>query len=188
VIRKVPDTRVAAAGRPATVMRRRAEDQSSSWASSSKARSRMQSQRARDTAPELKIRRLLYSAGMRYQVDRAPIVGLKRRADILFGSSRVAVFIDGCFWHSCPEHGSRPRANSEWWRVKLMRNLERDRDTDRRIQDAGWLVLRVWEHEDPAEAAARIMAAVRNRKSGARRNTHRLPSATKPADRRRQAR
>ena len=163
-----PSKRATADGRPATARRIPAEDLSGSWASSFKARSRMQSQRARDTAPELKIRRLLYSSGMRYRVDRAPIAGLRRRADILFGPARVAVFIDGCFWHSCPEHGSRPKANSARWQAKLLRNLQRDRDTDQRIQNAGWVVVRVWEHEEPTAAAARITATVRSRQPRAR--------------------
>ncbi len=159
----IPGKRATADGRPATARRTPARNLSRSWASSSKARSRMQSQRARDTAAELKIRRMLYNSGMRYRVDRAPIAGLRRRADILFGPARVAVFIDGCFWHSCPEHGSQPKTNSGRWQAKLSRNLERDRDTDHRIQNAGWVVVRVWEHEEPAAAAARIIATVRRR-------------------------
>jgi DNA mismatch endonuclease (patch repair protein) len=164
----VPDNRAAADGRSGIGRRTPARDLAISWASSSGARSRMQSQRARDTAPELKIRRLLYSAGLRYRVDRAPVAGLRRRADILFGRARVAVFIDGCFWHSCPEHGTKPKVNSARWEAKLLRNLERDRDTDQRIQRAGWMVVRVWEHEEPAAAAARIIATVRSRQPTAK--------------------
>jgi DNA mismatch endonuclease, patch repair protein len=166
----LPRNRAMVDGRPATTKRTPAKDLSGSWASNSKARSRMQSQRARDTAPELKIRRLLYCSGMRYRVDRAPIAGLRRRADILFSSARVAVFIDGCFWHSCPEHGSKPKVNSEQWQAKLLHNLERDRDTDQRIQNAGWAVVRVWEHEEPSAAVTKIIASVRSRQPKARRD------------------
>lgn len=130
----------------------------------------MQDQRARDTGPELAIRRLLHAAGLRYRVDRAPVPGLRRRADLVFGPAHVAVFIDGCFWHSCPEHGNSPRANQQWWTEKLDRNRRRDRDTDARLQTAGWHVLRVWEHEDPAEAAARVSVAVAHRRESATAN------------------
>jgi len=124
----------------------------------------MQGQAARDTQPELALRRLLYSAGLRYRVDRAPLPGLRRRADVVFGPARVAVFVDGCFWHGCPQHGTRPRSNEQWWHDKLERNRWRDRDTDDRLLAAGWQVLRVWEHEDPAAAAQRVQAAVRARR------------------------
>jgi len=124
----------------------------------------MQGQAARDTQPELALRRLLHSAGLRYRVDRAPLPGLRRRADVVFGPARVAVFMDGCFWHGCPQHGTRPRSNEQWWHDKLERNRRRDRDTDDRLLDAGWQVLRVWEHEDPAAAAQRVQAAVRARR------------------------
>ncbi len=124
----------------------------------------MQGQAARDTQPELALRRLLYSAGLRYRVDRAPLPGLRRRADVVFGPARVAVFVDGCFWHGCPQHGTRPRSNEQWWHDKLERNRWRDRDSDDRLLAAGWQVLRVWEHEDPAAAAQRVQAAVRARR------------------------
>lgn len=120
----------------------------------------MQDQRARDTQPELALRRLLHAAGLRYRVDRAPLPGLRRRADVVFGPARLAVFVDGCFWHGCPEHGTRPSTNSDWWRAKLERNRLRDADTDARLQAAGWATVRVWEHEDPTVAAARIRETV----------------------------
>jgi DNA mismatch endonuclease (patch repair protein) len=94
---------------------------------------------------------------LRYRVDFAPIAGLRRRADVVFPRLRIAVFWDGCFWHGCPEHGSWPKQNAAWWREKIERNQRRDRETDRRLTDAGWLVLRFWEHEDP-EAAASVVA------------------------------
>lgn len=126
----------------------------------------MQDQRSRDTAAELAVRRLVHAAGLRYRVDRAPLPGLRRRADLVFGPARLAVFIDGCFWHGCPEHGNRPRTNQQWWAAKLDRNRQRDQDTDERLQAAGWQVLRLWEHEDPRQAAARIHDAVLHRRSG----------------------
>ncbi len=119
-------------------------------------------QRRRDTAPEVALRSALHRSGLRYRVD-FPLPGLRRRADIAFPAARVAVFVDGCFWHGCPEHGSWPKENAPWWREKIEANRRRDRDTDARLRDAGWLPLRVWEHE-PAEAAAeRVAEAVRAR-------------------------
>jgi DNA mismatch endonuclease (patch repair protein) len=85
----------------------------------------------------------------------------RRRVDIVFPRERVAVFVDGCFWHSCPDHATHPRANAEFWRSKLQRNVDRDRDTDGRLEALGWTVLRFWEHEDPGAAADRIEAVVR---------------------------
>lgn len=121
----------------------------------------MQSQRTRDTQPELAVRRLLHAQGLRYRVDRAPLPSLRRRADIVFGPARVAVYIDGCFWHGCPVHGNQPRANSEYWAPKLAGNRQRDTNTDRHLADAGWTVVRAWEHEDPQLVAARVQRAVR---------------------------
>jgi DNA mismatch endonuclease (patch repair protein) len=85
----------------------------------------------------------------------------RRRADVLFTRRRIAVFVDGCFWHACPLHGTAPQNNGEWWRAKLARNVARDRDTDQRLDDLGWVVLRFWEHEDMVFAAGVVEAAVR---------------------------
>jgi DNA mismatch endonuclease, patch repair protein len=124
----------------------------------------MQAQRTRDTAPEIAIRKLLHAAGLRYRVDVAPLPGLRRRADVAFGTARVALFVDGCFWHGCPEHGSRrTTANTDYWSAKVERNQARDRDTDERLRAAGWLPLRVWEHEEPEAVAATVIEAVRGR-------------------------
>lgn len=125
----------------------------------------MQRQRTRDTAPEMAIRRLLHEFGLRYRIDVAPIPGLHRRADVVFGPARVAVFIDGCFWHGCPDHG-RPttRKNPQYWADKFARNQARDRHTDEQLAIAGWLSVRVWEHESPAAAAARVAEVVRSRR------------------------
>jgi DNA mismatch endonuclease (patch repair protein) len=125
-------------------------------------------QRRRDTAPELAIRRALHGMGMRYRVDAAlPLGGVRRTADLLFPRARVAVFVDSCFWHACPDHGTWPRANAQWWRDKLEANRQRDADTNARLFDAGWLPVRVWEHEPAGAAAERIRAAVVARGGGA---------------------
>jgi DNA mismatch endonuclease, patch repair protein len=101
--------------------------------------------------------------GLRFRVDRSPVPGLRRRADIVFSPSRVAVFVDGCFWHGCPEHATAPKANAQWWADKLAANELRDRDTDRRLAEAGWLGVRVWEHEAVVEAARRVATVVQAR-------------------------
>jgi len=125
----------------------------------------MQRQRTRDTAPELAVRRLLHRAGLRYRVDAAPLPGLRRRADLVFGPSRVAVFVDGCFWHGCPEHGQRStRTNTAYWADKVARNQARDRSTDDQLAQAGWLVIRAWEHDDPATVATHVGASVLSRR------------------------
>jgi DNA mismatch endonuclease (patch repair protein) len=118
----------------------------------------------RDTLPELAIRSELHRRGLRFRVDRAPLAGLRSRADIVFGPARVAVYVDGCFWHSCPEHGTMPKANAEWWERKLKRNQERDAETDRRLREEGWEVVRIWEHEDPVEATDRIIRVLHKQK------------------------
>jgi DNA mismatch endonuclease, patch repair protein len=120
----------------------------------------------RDTLPERAIRSELHRRGLRFRVDRAPLPGLRSRADVVFGPARVAVYVDGCFWHSCPEHGTRPKANAEWWERKLDRNQERDRETDRVLAEHGWEVVRIWEHEDPVAAVDRIETTVRGRRHG----------------------
>lgn len=119
----------------------------------------MRRQRRRDTAAEVAIRSLLHRRGFRFRVDY-PLPGLRRRADIAFPQERVAVMVDGCFWHSCPQHGTWPKENAAWWREKIGRNVARDRDTDAKLADAGWVSVRIWEHEDTAAAAARIISAV----------------------------
>lgn len=115
----------------------------------------------RDTGPELEIRRELHARGLRYRVDVSPVPSLRGRTDILFRPARVAVYVDGCFWHSCPDHGVLPKGNRDWWREKLAATVRRDRAIDSTLAELGWRVVRVWEHEDPAVAADRIEAAVR---------------------------
>lgn len=121
----------------------------------------MQRQRRRDTDPETRLRQELWRRGLRYRVDVAPLSGMRRRADIVFTRAKVAVFVDGCFWHRCPDHATVPKSNRAWWRAKLEANVLRDRDTDRRLLETGWTVVRVWEHENPVSAADRIEYAIR---------------------------
>ncbi len=120
----------------------------------------MERQARRDTKAELVVRRAVWRRGLRYRVDLAPLSGSRRRADLVFTRARVAVFVDGCFWHGCPIHATAPKSNAAWWEEKLAANVRRDRDTEARLEAAGWHVVRVWEHEDPEEAAERIVAAV----------------------------
>lgn len=131
-----------------------------SWASSDGSRRSMQSNRGRDTGPEVAVRRLLHAAGLRYRVDYAPLGG-RRRADVVFTRQRVAVFIDGCFWHGCPTHATFPKQNANYWTPKLARNAQRDRETDELLGVAGWRVLRYWEHEESSAVAISIEKAVR---------------------------
>jgi len=124
----------------------------------------MERQRQRDTKPELALRSELWRRGLRYRVDTG-ILGRCRRADIVFTRSRVAVFVDGCFWHGCGDHGSLPKSNREWWGMKLAANVARDAAANDDLSRAGWLVIRVWEHESVTSAADAIEAAVRSRSS-----------------------
>ncbi len=119
----------------------------------------------RDTAPEMALRRELHRRGLRFRVDRSVLADRRRRVDIVFGPTKVAVFVDGCFWHGCPDHATQPRANSSYWQDKLATNQRRDRDTDRKLEVAGWMVIRIWEHEDPIDAASRIEDAVHQRRT-----------------------
>lgn len=114
------------------------------------------------------MRRELHALGLRYRVDHAVLPGVRRRADVVFTAARVVVFVDGCFWHRCPQHAVPPRNNAGWWAEKLQRTVDRDRDTDHRLDAAGWLVLRVWEHEIPSQAAVEIhrMVLARRRARG----------------------
>lgn len=156
--------RSVGAGRPASARRKPALG-GESWASSPGVRQRMQRQQTRDTSAELAVRRILHRMGLRYRVDAAPLRYLRRRADLVFGPSKVAVFIDGCFWHGCPDHGSRATtANPGYWNDKISRNRARDADTDAVLAAAGWSVVRAWEHEDPAAVADTIFAEVSARR------------------------
>lgn len=123
----------------------------------------MKRQARRDTKPEMALRRELHALGLRYRVDRSPIPGMRTRADIVFGPAKIAVFVDGCFWHSCPEHRTMPKNNQQWWEKKLAANTVRDRRVDEELRRAGWLPIRIWEHDQPIASAKRIASLVRAR-------------------------
>lgn len=120
----------------------------------------MQANRRRDTSPEMAVRRACHALGLRYRVDARPLSVLNRRADLVFSRAKVAVFVDGCYWHGCPQHGTTPRTNPDYWGPKIARNIERDRETDALLEEAGWRVIRAWEHEDPVTIAGRVREAV----------------------------
>lgn len=123
----------------------------------------MKGNRSLDTQPEIRLRSALHRRGWRFRKNVRIDAGSRRpRADIVFGRQRVAVFVDGCFWHGCPQHGRRPSSNSEYWNAKLQRNMERDRDTDVALAGAGWRVIRVWEHESIEDATAKVEAALQS--------------------------
>ena len=127
-------------------------------------RARMSGQRSRDTGIEVALRRELHRLGLRYRVHRRPLRAVRREADVVFGPSKVAVFVDGCFWHGCPEHATWPKRNGEFWRTKIEANRTRDANTDAVLAEAGWLAVRVWEHERPDVAAVRVHEAVTSRR------------------------
>jgi len=116
----------------------------------------------RDTPCELAIRSAVHRRGLRFRVDWT-IPGTRRRADLAFIGARVVVFVDGCFWHGCPEHATWPKRNAAWWRNKIETNMRRDRDTDALLIAAGWTVLRFWEHEHSRKASTAITRVVRSR-------------------------
>lgn len=135
------------------------------WASSEATRKTMRGNRGRDTKTELRVRRLVHAAGLRYRVNARPEPGLRRTADLLFTRVKVAVFIDGCYWHGCPEHFTMPATNLDYWSGKIERNRARDLETTSLLEERGWLVLRFWEHEPPSSVAERIGQEVRARRS-----------------------
>ncbi len=119
----------------------------------------MQSNKGRDTKPELQIRRAVHALGLRYRVNARPLPQFRRTADLVFTRARVAVFIDGCFWHGCPEHHTVAKTNAEFWSRKVEGNRNRDAETDRILSEAGWQVVRIWEHEATSTAARKIYDA-----------------------------
>jgi DNA mismatch endonuclease, patch repair protein len=131
----------------------------------------MKGNRKRDTRPEVALRSALHRLGLRFRHDYAVRVPGRRpiRIDIAFPGPKVAVFVDGCFWHRCPAHGTTPAANRSYWQPKLDRNVQRDREVDEALVAAGWLPVHVWEHEDPAAVAPVIAATVARRRPAARR-------------------
>ena len=129
-------------------------------ASSPSVRRVMQGNKGRDTKPEQAVRSYVHRRGLRFK-KHVRLPGSRCSADLLFSRAQVAVFIDGCFWHGCPEHGRQPVSNATYWRDKIARNQERDRRVTRDLQLAGWRVIRAWEHEDPEHVADRVEAAIR---------------------------
>lgn len=147
-----------------------ARDRSASWASSDAARTTMRANRGRDTVPELAVRKRIHAAGLRYRVNARPEPDIRRTVDLLFRGPRVAVLIDGCFWHGCAEHHQAPRANADFWSTKIQRNRARDAETTVALTARGWRVLRFWEHEvrtDADAVAAWIIAIVREKSTDA---------------------
>ncbi|MEV5559697.1 very short patch repair endonuclease [Nonomuraea wenchangensis] len=130
-------------------------------ASSEGVRKSMQSNRGKDTRPELALRRAVHALGLRYRVSVRPLPSIRRTADLVFTKAKVAVFMDGCFWHGCPDHHTKSATNAEYWAEKVRRNRERDAETDRLLQEAGWTVIRVWEHEEATLSAGIVAEAVR---------------------------
>ena len=131
-----------------------------SWASSAAARATMQGNRGRDTRPELAIRRALHARGRRYFVNRRPVPGIRRTADLVFPTARLAVFVDGCFWHGCPQHHTVAKTNADFWAEKTRLNRERDEETGRLLREQGWTVLRLWEHVPVEDAVAQVERAL----------------------------
>jgi len=127
----------------------------------------MKAAKTRDTKPEKQLRSRLHSLGLRFRVQMKLLDGVRRKVDVVFPRARVVVLVDGCFWHGCPLHATWPKENAQFWRDKIETNRRRDADTDQRLAQAGWLVIRVWEHEEPQAAAARVAEAVRSRRDAA---------------------
>jgi DNA mismatch endonuclease (patch repair protein) len=134
------------------------------WSSSVAVRNVMRANRKRDTRPELAVRRRLHALGLRYRVACRPLPEKRWTADVVFTRARVAVFIDGCFWHGCPDHFSAPRINASYWGPKIARNQERDAQVDAALRAVGWAVVRAWEHEPADDVAERVASVVSARR------------------------
>ncbi|MEV4560908.1 very short patch repair endonuclease [Kitasatospora sp. NPDC049285] len=131
-----------------------------SWASSPGTRKSMQANKGKNTKPELRLRSLLHREGLRYRVSIRPVPTLRRTADIVFTKAKVAVFVDGCYWHGCAEHRTVPKTNRDFWAPKIEGNKARDAETVRLLEQAGWTVLRFWEHVPAEDAARQVIEAV----------------------------
>jgi DNA mismatch endonuclease, patch repair protein len=112
-----------------------------------------------ESSPEIALRAELHRRGLRFRKHLAPLRGLRCKPDIVFTRKHLAVFVDGCFWHRCPQHSSKPKANGEWWRRKLDANVLRDRRNDAVLREAGWHVLRLWTHESIDEMVVKVLTA-----------------------------
>ena len=137
-----------------------------SWATSPGTRRSMRSNRGRDTKPEIAVRRIVHAQGLRYRVSARPEPDFRRTADLLFTRARVAVFIDGCYWHGCPDHYTAPVANGEFWAAKVARNRERDAETTAELTSRSWTVLRFWEHKSAQDIADIVVDSVRKKQDG----------------------
>ena len=126
----------------------------------------MQSQREQGTKPEIDLRKALHARGLRFRLHQPVVPGTTRCVDIVFHPVKIAVDVRGCFWHGCPLHATQPKKNAEWWAEKLESNIARDIDTSRRLKEAGWTLVIVWEHENLQAAAARLDTLIRTRRSG----------------------
>ncbi len=171
------------AGRP-VIATGKGKDES--WASSEGVRRSMRANKGRDTKPELRIRSAVHALGMRYHVNARPLPQLRRTADLLFTKARIAVFVDGCFWHGCPEHHSVSKTNADYWAEKVRTNRLRDAATDQALREAGWSVVRIWEHEPVESAANRIFeswleATGRERSGTPSRSGHSVDGANRSA-------
>ncbi len=123
---------------------------------------RMQAVKHRDTAPEIALRSLLHKSGLRFRVNVKLVSAVNTRADIVFKSRKIAIFIDGCFWHGCPKHGTKAKANAEFWNAKIKNNQERDKKVTKELRKYGWKVIRVWEHEVTERACDKIIKFINN--------------------------
>lgn len=139
------------------------EPPAGAWSADEGVRAVMQANKSRDTTPELLLRRALWHSGLRFRVNYRPLRESRRTCDIAFPGRQVAVFVDGCYWHSCPEHCRPARTNSQFWTTKLAATVRRDREMDEMLRSAGWLCVRIWEHEPPAEGLALVKAAIKTR-------------------------
>ncbi|MEU6536620.1 very short patch repair endonuclease [Streptomyces sp. NPDC047000] len=137
-----------------------------SWASSQGTRASMRSNRGRDTGPERRLRSSLHREGLRFRVSARPVPTLRRTADVLFTKYKVAVFVDGCYWHGCATHGSIPATNRDFWVAKIEGNKSRDKETDELLVERGWFVVRVWEHTPVEHAVALVRLGLEESQAG----------------------
>lgn len=154
-----------------------------SWVSSPAVRAVMRGNKGRDTKPERRLRSAAHALGLRYRVGARPLPSVRRTADLVFVRAKVAVFLDGCFWHGCPDHHRPAKRNSEFWTTKIEGNRERDKETNRLLAEAGWLAVRIWEHEDAVDAAEQVSAIVRKRRVRHNSRVERSYSAATPRGR-----
>lgn len=126
----------------------------------------MRGNRRKDTRPEIAVRSELHRRGLRFFKHRRPVYDLRCEADIVFPRARVAVFIDGCFWHGCPDHGTRPASNASYWNAKIDRNTARDRRNDEWLRSNGWHIVRGWEHEPATHIADRVESVLLRASTG----------------------